>query len=93
MPNTHIDLDRSKAVANIMAQVVADAIALKASAAQATGLINSITGGGATPANIETAGYGVSAGQGAALYSLIHDVIYLNTNAMTDVSLATGNNG
>ena len=93
MANTHIDLDRSKAVANIMAQVVADAITLKAEAAAAVALLNSITGGGATPANIETVAYGVGTGSGAALYSLIHDVCYLNTQAMADVSLATGNNG
>ena len=93
MANTHIDLDRSKAVANIMAQVVADAIALKASANEAVGLLNSITGGGATPANVETVAYGVGTGTGAVLYSLIHDVIYLNTQAMADINLSTGNNG
>ena len=93
MANTHIDLDRSMAIANIMAQVVADAIALKASSAAAMGLLNSITAGGASPTNVETVAYGVPTGMGASLYSLIHDVVYLNMQAMADVSLATGNNG
>ena len=93
MANTHIDLDRSKAVANIMAQVVADAIKLKQSSVRAVALLNSITAGGATPANVETIAYGVQTGTGAALYSLIHDVVYTNMQAMTDVSLPTGDNG
>ena len=90
---SYIALDRSKAVANMIAQLNADAIALQAEASRVLAMINAITAGGATPANLETVAFGVSTGDGANVYSTVHDTIYLNTQAMNSAILGSMDNG
>jgi len=89
----YIAIDRTKLISNEIAELVNQAIEFKQRAARVMSLINSVTAGGATPANLESGDGGVPAGQGATVYSTVHDVIWYNANAMSDSLMSSLDRG
>jgi hypothetical protein len=69
-----ISLDTSKSQAAQVAELVADALELQKKAARVMGWANQITGGGVTPANLETTGFGFPADSGASVYAALQSI-------------------
>lgn len=86
--------DPSTVGGKLTAELVNDAIKLKAKAVRLMALVNANAAGGATPGLIETGGanaamFGIATGAGAAYYSALRDSIYTPVNGLLDTAMAS----